>query len=287
MGPGDGSRPAATTTAAGSSTTSRATTRLVGARCSSAGTGRRRERTALGIVRGRDSWRSIRVSARSHVRGPGARSRTLDDLDPIGIWVPDEAEPVAALAHRVRLALGLDPLLLQARERRVEVVDAYGDVPVARAQLVRAPVVVEGQLEHRLLVAEREEVVRRLQLAVADDVEVAGEREPERLVEDAALPGIGDADHGVKKGGHGGDPIARLAGRALEHREFRLSSSGISSSAATGKSLDQASVRRSSTRWSFPPSERGTLPGALSATASEQPMLSRRQRSASRRSSRT
>src|SRR5512132_13313 len=53
----------------------------------------------------------------------------------------------------------------------------------SRAEVIGAAVVVVGQLEHRLLVADAEEVVRRLELAVADGVHVALEGEPQRLVE--------------------------------------------------------------------------------------------------------
>jgi hypothetical protein len=60
----------------------------------------------------------------------------------------------------------------ERREGRVEVVDADRDVPVPRAQVICAAVVVVGELEHVVVVAEREEVVRRLELAVPDDVHV-------------------------------------------------------------------------------------------------------------------
>src|SRR5204863_5431008 len=126
-------------------------------------------------------------------------------LDAVAVRIADEAKPRAALADGVRWPLRLDPLHREPLERPVKVVDADRDVAIARAELVRAPVVVIGQLEHRLLVAEREEVVRRLQLSVADDVEVAGEREAERLVERAAARRVGDAVHRVQKGGHPGD----------------------------------------------------------------------------------
>ena len=48
----------------------------------------------------------------------------------------------------------------------------------------------EGQLKHGFLVAHREEVIRRLQLAVTGDVEVACEREAERPIERAASPRV-------------------------------------------------------------------------------------------------
>src|SRR4051812_16577646 len=78
-----------------------------------------------------------------------------DQLDAIPVRVADEAEEAAALAHLVRRPLRLDALLAEPRERAVEVVDADRDVAVAGPELVRAAVVVERQLEHRLGVAER------------------------------------------------------------------------------------------------------------------------------------
>ena len=62
---------------------------------------------------------------------------------------------------------------------------------------------VVRQLEHVLLITDREEVVGRLELAVPDDVHVAREAKAERLVEAAAPLGVGDANHGVEKVGHG------------------------------------------------------------------------------------
>ncbi len=59
--------------------------------------------------------------------------------------------------------------------------------------------------------AELEEAVRRFQLRVADDVELACEREAERLVEGAAALGVGDADHRVQEASHDGDRIAYSA----------------------------------------------------------------------------
>src|SRR5262249_43833716 len=118
----------------------------------------------------------------------------LDQLDPVLIGIADETEPVAALAHGVRRTLGLDPLLGETHENPVEVVDADRDVPVAGPEVVRAAVVVEGQLQLGLVAREREEVVRRFELALADDVQVALELHPERLVERAAPVRVGDAN---------------------------------------------------------------------------------------------
>jgi hypothetical protein len=54
-----------------------------------------------------------------------------------------------------------------------------------RAEVVGAAVVVERQLELLVLAGDAEEVVRRLRLAAADDVELATELEAERFVERA------------------------------------------------------------------------------------------------------
>src|SRR6478736_771799 len=100
-----------------------------------------------------------------------------DELYPVVVRVADEAQPRAALAHLVRRALGLDALPGQSPERALEVVDADRDVPVGGAQLVRAAVVVVRQLEDAVRLADREEVVRCLELPLADDVHVALEAE--------------------------------------------------------------------------------------------------------------
>src|SRR3954447_23106039 len=131
----------------------------------------------------------------------GSGARLFYQLDPITVRIVHEAEEGAAFAHLVRRLLRLDALFGEARERRVEIVDADRNVPVAAAEVVGAAVVVEGQLEHGLLVGDGEEVVRRLLLAAADDVHLAIEREPERLVERAALLRIRDPDHRVQETG--------------------------------------------------------------------------------------
>ena len=133
--------------------------------------------------------------------GPGARlprraarrelsaTAAVDELDAVAVGIAHETEQRSALTHAIRLALGLDPLLLQLRERAVEVVHGERDVAVTGAEVVRAAVVVERQLELRILAGDAEEVVRRLLLAAADDVELATELEPERLIESPTLPG--------------------------------------------------------------------------------------------------
>jgi hypothetical protein len=76
--------------------------------------------------------------------------------------VAHEADARSARAYLVGRALRLDAVrVLEGRERPVDVLDADRDVPVRRPQLVRAPVVVVGQLEDVLRVAERDEVVGR------------------------------------------------------------------------------------------------------------------------------
>ena len=112
-----------------------------------------------------------RDQARCHARPRPAGLSWADQCLKLPVWISDERQPRSAFAHLVRRALGFDPLLAQSRERAVEIVDAGRDVPVAGPEVVGAAVVVVGQPEHRLLAAEREEVVRGLQLAVADDVE--------------------------------------------------------------------------------------------------------------------
>src|SRR6059058_5496386 len=154
--------------------------------------------------------RRARAPARAR---PVSAAAALDQLDPVAVRVLDEAEPRAALADAVGLALGLDALLGQAPQRAVEVVDADRDVAVAGAEVIRTAVVVVGQLQDRVVAAHREEVVRRLLLSVPDDVQLAVEREAERLVEGAAPAGVGDPYHRVQEGrGHCRDPTAHKAG---------------------------------------------------------------------------
>jgi len=136
----------------------------------------------------------------------GALARTPDELNSVGIRVSHERDEGAALPNLIRRALRFDAVLLQASERLVQVVHPDSDVPIAGAHLVRASVVVVRQLEHVLLVADREEVVRRLQLAVADDVHLAREPEPERLIEHPTLRRVGDPDHRVQEARHAQDP---------------------------------------------------------------------------------
>src|SRR5439155_25779713 len=144
------------------------------------------------------SRREQRRGAVSRRGKSGLLAAAVDQLDPVVVRVADEAEQRAALAHAVRLPLGLDALLFQRGERLPEVVDREGDVSIPRADVVRAAVVVERELELLSLAGGAEEVVRRFLFAVADDVHVAAELQAERLVERAALLGIGDPIHGVQ-----------------------------------------------------------------------------------------
>src|SRR5581483_5755647 len=167
----------------------------------------------------------VRASERAPVatRGEVARgkprpagrlaSAALDQLDPVAVWVPDEADPGAAGAHLIRRPLRLDALLRQRRERRVEVLDAEGDMAVAGAEVVRPTVMVERQLELGVVAGRREEVVRSLQLAVPDDRRLAPELEAERLVEGAAAVEVGDPHHRVQVAGHAGSVRERARQR--------------------------------------------------------------------------
>src|SRR5438034_5234125 len=137
------------------------------------------------------------AAGRSLDEDPPSLPAAVDQLDPVTVRIADETEPRATLANAVRLTFGLDPLLLQARERFVEIVHGDRDVPVRVAHVVHAFVVIEGELQNALAVAHGVEVVGRLELAVADDVQVPAELETERLVEAPALLGVGDAIHRV------------------------------------------------------------------------------------------
>src|SRR5581483_5681190 len=176
-------------------------------------------------------------------------SAAIDDFEPIAIRVADEADERAAFADAVRLPFRLDPLPGELRERGGEVVDADGDVAVASAEVVGAPVVVVRQLEHRGVVAEREEVVRRLELAIADDVHVALEAEAERPVEGAALLRIRDPDHRVEEFGHARILRARSSLPAWRRAASPRAPRCRSSASASGRwRRDARPSRRSSGR---------------------------------------
>src|SRR2546425_1673986 len=100
-----------------------------------------------------EAWAYSNANPREHsVRRLSAgaatsRPRHLKELDAIAIGVLDEAQPRAALAHGVRRLLWLDPLLGQARERRVEVLGGDRDVAIPAAELIAVHAEVVGQLE--------------------------------------------------------------------------------------------------------------------------------------------
>src|SRR5690348_1571761 len=75
------------------------------------------------------------------------RSAALDQLNPVAIRIAHEAQAVAALADRVGRALGLDPLLLQTRQRGVQVGGGDRNVAVGGTELVGVHAEVVGQLE--------------------------------------------------------------------------------------------------------------------------------------------
>src|SRR5262249_14268622 len=74
-------------------------------------------------------------------------SALFDPFDPVVVRIAHEAQAIAALADRVRRALGLDPLLLEPGQSGVEVRGGDRDVPVGSAELVGVHAEVVGQLE--------------------------------------------------------------------------------------------------------------------------------------------
>src|SRR5262249_39658065 len=97
---------------------------------------------------------------------------------------------------------------------------------------------------------EREEVVRRLDCAIADDVEVAREGEPERLVERAAAPGIGDPHHRVQETRHLAivAPLAPPAPQSTFARAYSTASSRVIE-LPRANSGDVLSPSSKSSRW--------------------------------------
>src|SRR5204863_10048854 len=145
----------------------------------------------------------------------------LDQLDPVAVRILHETEPRASFADAVRLALRPDSRILQSREGRIEVVDADRDVAVTGAEVVRTAIVVEGELELLLLAGDAEEVVRRLELAVAHDRKLTAELESERLVKGPTLLWIGDPVHGVQVARHGRDPDVILTAASSYQPRWR------------------------------------------------------------------
>jgi hypothetical protein len=70
----------------------------------------------------------------------------LPQRSKLTINVGDESEARPSLADPVRLPVELDPLLREARECAIEVINREREVPVGRPQLVTPPIVVERQL---------------------------------------------------------------------------------------------------------------------------------------------
>src|SRR5205807_1676851 len=127
---------------------------------------------------------------------PEESSATLDELDAISVGVAYEAKARATLAHRVRRALRLDPLLLETPQRPVEIGRRDRDVAIARADLVGLGAAdVVGQLEPRLgaVIGKSHEDVDRL----VPDPRAALLLEPERAVEIHRAVDLEDAVAGV------------------------------------------------------------------------------------------
>src|SRR5215211_1356888 len=207
--------------------------------------------TSRGPDRNRQTGHLFVQSLNEKVARAGARPALLaaavDQFDAVAVGILDEAEPGAAVADAVRLALGLDPLIGQAGEGLIEVVDGEGDVPVAGADVVRPLVVVQRQLELFVLPRDPEEVVRRLELAIPHDRQLAAGFEAERLVERPALGGVGDAVHRVQEARH-----ARIVGSRATGVP-RQSPAALSARACTrGQSATPRRARRARPRRRWP-----------------------------------
>src|SRR5262249_27279344 len=85
------------------------------------------------------------------------------------------------------------------------------------SDVVAPAVVVQRQFELDILAGRCEEVVRRLQLTIPDDRELAFELEPQRLVEAPARLEVGDPVHRVEESRHAriirGPPRRARSGR--------------------------------------------------------------------------
>src|SRR4029079_7160017 len=136
----------------------------------------------------------------------------LDDLDPVAVRVPHEADPRAALADGVGRLLRLDPLLLELVERSVEVGRGDRDVVVAGAELVRVDAEVVGQLEAVLVSGQPHEDVDGL---VADR-HAAALLESEGGVEGDRAVDVADAVAGVDERGHRPDHASSVSPMVVE-----------------------------------------------------------------------
>ena len=177
-----------------------------------------------------------RASSRDSSAGrTGGWSRSSSRLRGSSAWSPSRRTSVARSARcgsrpgrgRSRCAsrprvtwygrpLGLDPVLvLQRRERLVEVVDADRDVAVPGAEVVRAAVVVVGQLEDVLL-------RRRARRSSSSPRARRSGRCPCRGRSESRAPrrsrgslGVGDPNHGVEEVGHAAEPSAAAPYRGI------------------------------------------------------------------------
>jgi hypothetical protein len=129
-------------------------------------------------------------------------ARTTDELNPVGIRISHERDERTALPHLIGRSFRLDPLLLQAGKRRINIINADRDMAITCAELVRTPVMVVGQLEHIVRFTEREEVVRRFQVPLTHDVHLPRKPKAERLIKSAAPLRISDPDHRVQESNH-------------------------------------------------------------------------------------
>src|SRR5690349_15750736 len=124
---------------------------------------------------------------------PVRASRPLDQLDAVAVRVPNEAQPRASLADAVGRFLGLDALVSELRQHRVEVLDGDGYVVVAAAQLIRVDAVVVRQLEPRPVAVESHEDVDRL----VTDRRAPDLLHPEGFVEGHRAVDVSDAVAGM------------------------------------------------------------------------------------------
>src|SRR4051812_27076172 len=173
--------------------------------------------------------RELRPSVEARAAANHASELTgLNYLNSVAVRVADEADPVPALAHAVGRLLGLDPLLAQLRERRVEVGGGDRDVVVAGAQLVGVDAVVVGELEAVLVAGQAHEDVDRL----FADRHPAALLEAERLVERDGAVDVADAVAGVDERGH--RPIMPYAGHARRATSATSASLRSCTAASTG-----------------------------------------------------
>lgn len=161
------------------------------------------------------------LKACGSVLGSGARRRpvrlsagvALDQFDPVVVGVTDEAEPGAALTHRVRRSFRRDSVGREPLQGAVHVTDRDRDVTVTGTDLIR-PLLTEvpGQLEPRTVVLEPHEDVDCL-LADRNPPQLL---HAELLVERDRPINVEDAVTGVDQFGHCSNciPISPIFGIA-------------------------------------------------------------------------